>query len=146
MTDTATPTPAVPTPPLAETTPAPVLAAASETAAVASAVADNASTPAVAKTVATDVASAASDVDSGEGVSDLSASLIRTYTPALVGGALTLLGGLGLKVPASEVAVATAGGSFVIGSLYYTVVRLIEKRFPKAGWLLGKPQQPTYTA
>jgi hypothetical protein len=34
--------------------------------------------------------------------------------------------------------------TFVLGSLWYFAVRLLEKKWPSLGWLLGAPVQPTY--
>lgn len=35
---------------------------------------------------------------------------------------------------------------FVIGTIYYLVVRILEEHFPKVGVLLGVPSKPTYSA
>ena len=72
-------------------------------------------------------------------------SLIRTYVPVGVGALLSLLVTTGvLPSPLPEDATAgvvTAAVAVGIG-LYYTVVRLLEQRYPAVGVLLGSTSQP----
>jgi hypothetical protein len=73
-------------------------------------------------------------------VPGLGPSLIRTLVPVLV----TLLGPwaarwLGIEATQLEQALSVA-----LGAAYYLLVRLLEQRLPRMGWLLGYPQQPTY--
>ena len=75
-------------------------------------------------------------------MNDLAVSLIRTYTPILVGTIITLLGSLGVTgVDSTEMAsVVTA---LTIGA-YYALARAIERRAPQAGVLLGHKGAPSY--
>lgn len=73
-------------------------------------------------------------------MSDLVTSLIRTYTPVLVGWLI----GVGL-LPSSLSDEAGAALTGLIIGAYYLLVRLLESRWPKLGWLLGAPKAPTYT-
>ena len=70
------------------------------------------------------------------------ASVVRTsIVPAIVG----VLGGVAVyantSLPSETAAVITSGFSFG----YWFLVRLLELRFPKAGWLLLMPRPPCYT-
>lgn len=72
-------------------------------------------------------------------------SLIRTWVPIGVGLLVAFLAThfhvvLSTKTSDALVAVVTAAA----GALYYSVVRLLEERFPQLGWLLGKPARPHY--
>jgi len=72
-------------------------------------------------------------------------SLIRTWVPILVGYALTWLGQhfhVVLSPNTSDQLVLVAGGALSAG--YYAVVRALEHRFPRLGWLLGTPAKPDY--
>jgi hypothetical protein len=128
-------------------TPAAAVTAADEVNAVASSVAAVAGGNKIVTEVASDVASASSDVAAGKGISDFSASLIRTLVPGAVGGALTLLGAAaGIHIPAAYEPVIEAAAIFGLGGAYYAIVRAIEVKFPKAGWFLGVPKKPVYAA
>lgn len=73
---------------------------------------------------------------------DWFASMIRTVVvPAIVGvlAAGALYGGTDL--PPDTAALISTAFSF----LYWAIVRLLEVRFPKAGWLLLLPRPPSYT-
>lgn len=72
---------------------------------------------------------------------DLSASVLRTLTPIVVGWALALAAKVGLHLSPD---LLTSLLSPVIASLYYVAVRVVEQRVPAAGWLLGKPTVPTH--
>ena len=72
-------------------------------------------------------------------------SLIRTYVPVGVGALVVWLTTLGVELDE-----ATRNGLvvFLTGlgiAAYYTVVRLLEKRWPKIGVLLGATKQPEYS-
>lgn len=72
-------------------------------------------------------------------------SLIRTWVPIGVGLLVTFLAThfnvvLSGKTGDALVAVVTAAA----GAVYYSVVRLLEERYPQLGWLLGKPAKPNY--
>lgn len=73
---------------------------------------------------------------------DLRAAITRTVVPFLTVWIVALAAKWGLDLNADAVGadVVTIGGS-----LWYVLVRLVEQRFPKFGWLLGTPKTPTYT-
>jgi hypothetical protein len=73
---------------------------------------------------------------------DFGAAIIRTAVPYITAGVVAYLAERGLDADAAQVnaAVVTIGGS-----LWYTIVRVLEQKWPKAGWLLGSPKQPTYS-
>ena len=78
---------------------------------------------------------------------DLLASIVRTAVPYGVGALLAWLGrkyGLVLSEDASANAMALAGA--VAGAAYYSLVRLVETKWPAVGVLLGWKVQPQYPA
>jgi hypothetical protein len=72
---------------------------------------------------------------------DYTASVIRTLTAIVVG---VLLGWLGTDITGVSEATLTPVVSAILGSAYHAIVRAIEHKWPKAGWLLGWPTPPTY--
>lgn len=71
-------------------------------------------------------------------------SLVRTYVPVAVGAFVAWLLTLGVELdPSAEAGLVTAGTGLLI-ALYYTLARLLERRWPWAGVLLGATTQPTY--
>jgi hypothetical protein len=71
-------------------------------------------------------------------------SLIRTYVPIVVGSLVAWLITLGVVLdPTVEAGLITALTGVLI-AVYYTVVRLLEKRWPALGILLGAATAPTY--
>lgn len=74
-------------------------------------------------------------------------SLLRTYVPLGVGTLLGLFVTLGL-LPADLVAehteAMTALAVVATSGAYYTVLRLLERKWPQVGLLLGSTQQPVY--
>lgn len=77
-------------------------------------------------------------------LSDLVVSQIRTYTPAVAGALIGWGVSLGLPVSAGMKDGLTAILIPVFAGAWYLGVRLLEKRYPWAGWLLGLPRTPTY--
>lgn len=82
-------------------------------------------------------------------MNDLIVSRIRTYVPLAVGWALAQLAGaldvlhqVGIDVDEGK---AAGVAVLLLSGLYYDVARRLEQRFPKLGWLLGSPKQPTYS-
>lgn len=76
----------------------------------------------------------------------LGPSLIRTYVPVAVGAFIAWLVTLGVALdPATEAGLTTALTGVVIAA-YYTVVRLLEKRWPFLSVLLGSSQMPAVYA
>lgn len=78
-------------------------------------------------------------------VSNVVPSLIRTYVPIAVGALLSWLVTAGIIPtplgPDAEAGLVTALTALGIG-LYYTVVRLLERKVPQATLLLGSTKQP----
>ena len=77
---------------------------------------------------------------------DFITSQIRTAVPVAIGASATYLAAhLGVvidentKTGVVTFVTATATGAYYLGA------RLLEHKFPKAGWLLGRPAAPTYT-
>lgn len=84
-------------------------------------------------------------------MNDLIVSRIRTYVPLLVGWALAQLAGVfdvlhqvGIDIDVDEGKAASVA-VLVLSGLYYDLARRLERRYPKLGWLLGSPKQPTYS-
>lgn len=77
-------------------------------------------------------------------MNDLAVSLIRTYVPILVGTGIALLGSLGVT-GVDSVEAASVVTSLTIG-VYYAIARVIERKAPKAGVLLGHKSAPSYDA
>lgn len=78
-------------------------------------------------------------------MNDVITSAIRTYTPILVGGLISWLLSLGVEVDPQSQAGLVIFLTGLLQALYWTVVRLLEKKWPALGVLLGKAEQPTYT-
>lgn len=71
-------------------------------------------------------------------------SLIRTWVPLIVGpGLLWLSTRLGVDLSDLEGPAVTLVTGLAAG-VYYALVRLAERRWPSAGWLLGKAGSPRY--
>lgn len=79
-------------------------------------------------------------------MNDYFTSQIRTWTPILVGSVLSWLATQGLSVDMAgpHVLLFVTSLTGFITALYYSCVRLLERKFPKLGWLLGNPSQPKY--
>ncbi len=79
-------------------------------------------------------------------LSDTVISLIRTWVPVVIGAVLTFLATkLGIVVDEDSKTNAILAATAVVTSAYYAVVRLLEKKFPWAGLLLGSRRAPAYT-
>lgn len=78
-------------------------------------------------------------------MSDVITSLIRTYTPILVGSVISWLATRGLNIDESTSAAAVTALTGALIAVYYTVVRLLERKFPQVGILLGSAKKPEYT-
>lgn len=71
-------------------------------------------------------------------------SFIRTYVPIVVGIVVSWLATKGLEFDnATQVQLVSVFTGALI-ALYYAVVRVLETKWAKFGWLLGKPKAPTY--
>lgn len=75
---------------------------------------------------------------------DLLNSLIRTYVPIIVGAFAAWLLTLGVELNAESQAGLIVAITGMLQALYYGLVRLIEKKYPKFGLLLGKAVKPSY--
>ena len=74
-------------------------------------------------------------------MSDLTPSIIRTGTPLVVGPLVTWLASKGVDIDGETLTAAVAA---VVGFVYYVGVRLLERRWPFLGVLLGSKKTPTY--
>lgn len=77
-------------------------------------------------------------VTSPHGADSVLISLIRTVVPLTVGFILTL------PINVDEPGL-TSFVTALVTALYYTAIRLVERRWPNVGWLLGFPSPPTYS-
>lgn len=71
-------------------------------------------------------------------------SLIRTHVPILVGTLISWLATKGLELDESTAAGLIAALTGALISVYYIVVRTLERKFPRVGVLLGVPTTPEY--
>lgn len=71
-------------------------------------------------------------------------SLVRTYVPVAVGALAAWLLSLGVDLSAEAQTGLTVFLTGLIIAVYYTVARLLEKRWPAFGFLLGSTKQPEY--
>lgn len=78
-------------------------------------------------------------------MNDFITSLIRTYVPIIVGALISYLAASGIVIDST----ATLGlVTFLTGlsqAVYYLVARILEKKFPQFGFLLGSSKKPEYT-
>jgi uncharacterized membrane protein (DUF441 family) len=78
-------------------------------------------------------------------MSDYLVSLIRTWVPIAVGVVLTWLARRwGIVLPEDLSAQATMVVTGLAVAAYYTAIRALEMRWPKAGRLLGAARPPAY--
>lgn len=77
-------------------------------------------------------------------MNDFFIGLIRTYTPIVVGAALSWLVTKGIELDAETQAAAIIALTGLLQAGYYTVVRVVAQRFGWAGALLGVNIAPKY--
>jgi hypothetical protein len=77
-------------------------------------------------------------------LSDLVTSWVRTGAALLAGSLVTWLIRQGWLADGSVTQPLTELLTFVAGSVYYVVVRLLESRWPQFGFFLGIPKAPVY--
>ncbi len=77
-------------------------------------------------------------------MNDYVVSLIRTLCPVIVGSVAGFLAAKGINLDPSATAGLTAFLSGLFTTVYYLTVRIIESKYPKAGYLLGVPKKPEY--
>jgi hypothetical protein len=79
-------------------------------------------------------------------IRDQLASFVRTVIPYLVTYILVMLGRkFDIVIDDGTSANVVAGLTTLAGTAYYTLVRLLEARWPRLGVLLGLPVQPSYS-
>lgn len=72
-------------------------------------------------------------------------SIIRTVVPIVVGWMLSLGVVRAAGVTEADLTLVVTGLLTVAGQVvYYVALRAVERYLPSAGWLLGRPVQPTY--
>jgi len=71
-------------------------------------------------------------------------SLIRTYVPVIVGGVVSWLTAKGVAVDPQDAVTLAVALTGIVSAVYYFVVRWLENRWPKFGWLLGQAKQVKY--
>ena len=86
--------------------------------------------------------SAEKAVEKPQTLYQLGTATIRTVTPFVTVYLVAYLTEKGIDADSTTVsaAVVTAGGS-----VWYSIIRILEQRWPKFGWLLGSPKPPVYT-
>ena len=72
--------------------------------------------------------------------------VIRTYVPLLVTVLAGWLATLGVKVDGAQSAMLVTVIGAVAGAAWYALARVLERRWPRAGALLGVPHAPVYPA
>lgn len=77
-------------------------------------------------------------------MNDLITSVIRTITPTIVGALLAWATSKGVKFDPNIEAQLVTILTVLFTSVYYSSVRLLEQKFPKAGVLLGSTKKLTY--
>ena len=74
--------------------------------------------------------------------STIGPSLIRTYTPIVVGSLISWLITLGVELdPSTEAGLTVSLTAILIGA-YYTLIRMLEKRWPGLSVFLGSTKMP----
>lgn len=71
-------------------------------------------------------------------------SLIRTWSPLVVGLVVSWLASFGVQLDGSAEAALAAGITALAGGLWYAGVRALESRWPWLGLLLGAAKAPVY--
>lgn len=77
-------------------------------------------------------------------MSDTIRSLIRTGVPIGVGAALAWLVTLGIDLPPEAGDGLIVFGTALLQGIYYTLVRVLEERWPWLGVLVGPGGAPVY--
>lgn len=77
-------------------------------------------------------------------MSNFVTSLIRTYVPIIVGALVAWLITVGIELDANTQAGLIVGLTGILQGAYYLAVRLLERKFPQIGVLLGSTQKPVY--
>lgn len=70
--------------------------------------------------------------------------IIKTVVPFIVGWFISLLALKGIVVPPDTLDNLTNGLTLLVGTVYYVVVVLLAKKWPKFELLLGSMKKPVY--
>jgi hypothetical protein len=76
---------------------------------------------------------------------DVGTSIVRTVVPIVAGAIITFFASKGITFDEQFTASLYTVLQGLFTGLYYIVVRLLETRFPRFGWLLGSPKKPEYS-
>lgn len=85
-------------------------------------------------------------MNSQTSATDFVSSIIRTITPSIAGwiiSAIVLLN-LPFQIPATAENGLEGFLTFVFAAVWYFIVRALEEKWPKLGWLLGVAKKPIY--
>lgn len=77
-------------------------------------------------------------------MTDFVIGLTRTYTPIVIGALVAWLITKGIQIDVQTQAGLVVALTGFLQALYYTAIRLVEKKYPQVGILLGKAKTPTY--
>ena len=77
-------------------------------------------------------------------MNDFVTGLIRTYVPIIVGAVVAWLLTLGIDLDAETQAGLVIALTGVLQAAYYTLIRLVAKKFPWVESLLGSSKKPEY--
>ena len=72
---------------------------------------------------------------------DMRTAIVRTVVPFITAAIVAWLAERGLDADTESISAMVIA---VGGSLWYTVIRVLERKWPQVGWLLGSPKIPTY--
>lgn len=76
---------------------------------------------------------------------DIGTSIVRTVVPIVAGAIITFFASKGITFDDQFQANLLFVLQGMITGLYYIIVRVLEQRFPRFGWLLGSAKKPEYT-
>ena len=77
-------------------------------------------------------------------MSDFVTSLIRTYVPTGVGIVVAWITAAGVELEAGTELALSGAIVAVVTAVWYFAARLLEARWPAAGYLLGVAKTPVY--
>jgi len=73
-------------------------------------------------------------------------SQIRTYAPILIGGLISWLALKGIALDTETQSGLVIAFTGLLQAVYYFLARLLERKFPQLGFLLGSAKTPVYVA
>lgn len=79
-------------------------------------------------------------------MTDLLTSITRTIIPTIIGWIVGGLALVGVTIPESVQGWISGLLVFLVALIWYVVVRALEHKWPKLGWLLGVPKKPVYSS